>query len=110
MFFLILWFLLIMIASVIPVSTPYATLSSGDKLVHAVMYGLTSIFVYRICLPRTTPAKAFYLSVAISALYGAAIEVIQYFLPYRSFSFGDMTANTLGAFCGSVLYRIGKNC
>jgi VanZ family protein len=97
-----------MIASVVPVSTPQTGFSGSDKLVHAVIYGITSIFVYRRCSRLTIPARAFYLSFALSAVYGAAMELIQYFLPYRSFSLGDITANTVGAFCGSILYMKGK--
>ena len=36
------------------------------------------------------------------------MEVVQYFLPYRSFSFGDMAANTAGALCGVLLYMKGE--
>lgn len=108
MFFLTLWFLLIMIASVVPVPSPQTGFSASDKLAHVVMYGLTSVFVYKVYLQKTTPARALYLSVAISALYGATMEVIQFFLPYRSFSPGDITANTVGAFCGSMLYMKWK--
>jgi len=98
-----LWFLLILLVSVMPVSGPKADLPA-DKIAHFVMYGLTSIFVFRIIANKTTGKRAFYLSVAIAALYGAVMEVVQYFLPYRSFSFGDMAANTFGAFLACILY------
>lgn len=109
MVFLILWFLCILVVSVIPVSTPQTDFSQGDKLAHVLMYGLTSVFVYRTYSLRTAARGVFFLSVAVSSLYGAAMEGIQYFLPYRSFSAGDIIANTAGAFLGSVLYIKGKS-
>jgi VanZ family protein len=72
------------------------------------MYGLTSVFVFRIIANNTTVKRAFYLSVSIAAVYGAAMEVVQYFLPYRSFSFGDMVANVVGAFLACILYMQWK--
>lgn len=38
-----------------------------------------------------------FLSVIFSSVYGLLIEVIQSFLPYRSFSLSDMVSNFLGA-------------
>jgi VanZ family protein len=108
MIVLILWFALVLIGSVIPVSGPNTDLPV-DKVVHFVMYGISSVLLFRIFVKKTTLKRAFYLSVAIAAIYGAAIEVVQYFLPYRSFSFGDMAANAVGAFLGSVLYMNGKS-
>ena len=36
------------------------------------------------------------------------MEVVQYFLPYRSFSFGDMAANAAGAFLAGVCICMEK--
>ncbi len=40
---------------------------------------------------------------AISALFGAAMEVFQYFLSPRQASFFDALANALGALAGAVV-------
>ena len=103
-----LWFALVLLGSVLPVSGPETDLPE-DKIVHFVMYGISSILLFRIFVKKTTLKRAFYLSVAIAAVYGAAIEVVQYFLPYRSFSFGDMAANTIGAFLACLLYMQWKS-
>lgn len=108
MFSLVFWFVLILIVSVMPVSGPETDLPA-DKIAHFVMYGLTSIFVFRFFAQKTTVKRAFYTSVALAGMYGAAMEVVQYFLPNRSFSFGDMAANTVGAFLGCVIYMKGKS-
>ena len=103
MVFLTLWFGLILIGSVMPVSGPKTDLPA-DKVVHFVFYGMTSVLLLRHFINKATPNRAFYTSVALASMYGAAMEVVQYFLPYRSFSLGDITANTLGAFAGCLLY------
>jgi len=103
MFFLILWFGFILIVSVMPVSGPKTDLPA-DKIVHFVFYGMTSMLLFRHFIKEATPVRAFYTSVALASMYGAAMEVVQYFLPHRSSSLGDMAANTLGAFAGCLLY------
>ena len=108
MFLLTVWFSLILIASVVPVTEVVDTGLPEDKIAHFVMYGLTAILLFRFFERKTTLNRACYMSVAIAALYGAAMEVVQYFLPYRSFSAGDMAANTIGAFLACVLYVKGK--
>jgi VanZ family protein len=91
-----------------PVSGPKTDLPA-DKLVHFVLYGMTSVFLFRYSINKATPIRTFYSSVALASMYGAAMEVLQYFLPYRSFSLGDIAANTLGAFSGCLLYLKGKS-
>ena len=103
MFFLTLWFGFILIISVMPASGPKTDLPA-DKIIHFVFYGMTAIFLFRYFEKKATVNRAFYASVAFTSMYGAAMEVLQYFLPYRSFSLVDMAANTLGAFSGCVLY------
>jgi len=107
MVFLTLWFAFILIGSVMPVSGPKTDLPA-DKIVHFVFYAMTSILLFRHFMKKSTPIRAFYTSVALASIYGVAMEVVQYFLPYRSFSLGDMAANTLGAFLGCLLYMKGK--
>ena len=107
MVFLTLWFGFILIISVMPVSGPKTDLPT-DKIVHFVLYGMTSIFLFRYFIKKATPGRVFFTAVALASVYGAAMEVLQYFLPYRSFSLADMAANTLGAFSGCALYMKGK--
>ncbi len=59
-----------------------------DKIVHIIMYIFCAGAFYFIGIKR------FVLS-AIS--YGILLEIIQYFLPWRSFSIADIIANTIGA-------------
>lgn len=105
--FLIIWLIIIFVLSVIPVPGP-KTAMPVDKVEHFIIYGLTAVFFYRYLRPKTIKAKAGFESVAIASAYGAAIEVVQYFLPYRSFSLGDIAANTLGALAFCMIYIMWK--
>ncbi len=103
MVFLIFWFGFILIISVMPVSGPKTDLPA-EKVVHFVSYGMTSIFLFRHFVKKATPIRAFYTSVALASIYDTALELGQYFLPYRSISLGDMAANIVGAFSGCLLH------
>jgi len=94
----ILWLILVLILSVMPVPE-IGGLSSFpmDKIVHFVLYGVTAIMLYRFLRTRYSVRRSVLYSIAVSAFYGALLEGVQFFLPYRSFSAADMAANTLGA-------------
>jgi VanZ family protein len=78
----------VFIISIIPIETPIA--QNSDKTGHFIAYFILCLVVY---LNGVNLGRAFILVV----IYGIVIEAIQYFLPYRSFSFPDMVANSLGA-------------
>jgi len=98
---------MLLIVSVIPASGPETGLPL-DKIAHFILYGLTSTLLFRHFKKRTTGGSAFYKAVVLSVIFGAVMEVVQYFLPYRSFSFGDIAANAAGAFFVCLLYKKGK--
>jgi VanZ family protein len=103
----ILWLIIVLLLSVLPfpgirILTPLPI----DKIVHFVLYGVTAVMLYRILRARYNSNRALLYSIAVSAFYGALMECIQYFLPYRSFSIADMAANTLGAAVLAGVYFI----
>ena len=78
------------------------TTVASDKLLHFsgyVIFILVAMFAY-----RKRHARLFLLLFAYSVL----IEVIQYFLPYRSFEVMDILANLSGLVVGSGLWLAGK--
>lgn len=103
MIFLIIWLITIFIASVISISVP-KTVHNADKVVHFVLYGLTSIFFYRYFIKASSINKSILLSILCASAYGGALELLQHFLPRRTFSFGDMAANAAGAVLGCLVY------
>lgn len=83
-------------------------LRSVDKVVHFVGYALlgSTLAVAMEDTPPSRGALAITL-VALVAVYGAGLEVLQRALPTRGFSVGDVLANALGGVLGVwlVLFR-----
>ena len=66
-----------------------------DKVLHAGAYATLAGLLAYAALPRGWPAL---LAVALAATaYGAGIEVVQTFLPRRTFDLLDLAANGVGA-------------
>jgi VanZ family protein len=88
-------------------------IASFDKSVHLLMYAaiVWGFFIDKI---RCNNLKFNYLAIIIFvALYGGAIEIIQYCLPYRSAEIWDLIFDVLGGiagiFTGIILLRFIKN-
>jgi len=101
---LIIWLFLILFASVVPTPEVRSDLPD-DKIAHFIMYGITSVLLFRVLNRTCTPTNALFFAVIISAGYGFSMEVIQSFIPWRSFSFLDQAANTLGAVVTGLVYK-----
>jgi len=87
-----LWVGTIGVLSVIP--SPERVVSVSDKFAHFVAYFITASLCY-CAFKREKLSFLVFLGIAVF-LYGIAIEVVQYFLPYRDFSVGDIIANASG--------------
>ncbi len=70
-----------------------------DKFVHIIMYFFVAYSF------KNLKVKNYAL---ISILYGILIEIIQFFIPYRSFSFGDIIANSIGVGIFLVFIKMKK--
>jgi VanZ family protein len=81
-----------------------------DKVVHV---GLFAMLVFLWCLPakwrvkRISNVNTVYGWITILFIaYGVAIEFIQrYFIPYRSFDFFDIVADTVGCAIGWIAVK-----
>lgn len=74
----------------------------NDKLLHFtgyIIFIISAMIAFRI--------RHGYIFICLFA-YSVMIEVIQYFLPYRTFSVMDILANLAGLFAGSVMWMTGK--
>ena len=67
-----------------------------DKIVHVIMYFFCTFAFFKLKVQN-------FLGFAI--LYGIFIEIIQYFLPWRSFSINDIIANLIGSFLFYLFFR-----
>jgi VanZ family protein len=101
----LIWMLIILFLSIIPVQG----LPTGhpiDKIAHFVIYGITSIILFKVLRKRMSLVKTTVFSISFASLYGLAIELIQHALPWREFSFLDEASNFSGALVFSVVYAI----
>jgi VanZ family protein len=109
MVIIILWLLIVLFFSVIPVRSPQTNLPT-DKIVHFVVYGITSFIFFRVLRLKLSFTKSIILSVIIASSYGFAMEVLQYALPWREFSLLDEMANIIGASSTGIIYSVRNYC
>lgn len=104
-----LWLILItlvVIGSLVPLNVPSTAPVPGDKWQHFLGYATLAVLAM-LSFARLPLAVA--TALAMIGL-GAAIESVQYFLPWRQFEWLDLLANTLGVAGGvtvGVLARLG---
>ncbi|NOX20823.1 MAG: VanZ family protein [Nitrospirae bacterium] len=85
--------------SLIPFSSGPEYIS--DKLVHFLFYSI-SVFLLFLSTRKRNFRNLLLIAAAVF-FYSFLIEVIQYFLPFRSFSFFDLLANLSGIVFSSVI-------
>lgn len=108
----ILLIILIGIMSIIPnealdkLSDTYK-LFSGGYLFHILAYGVFSFFalLYNIAYQRHSS----FIILLFIAVYSIILEVIQYFLPYRTFNLYDILAGLIGIAVGAVIFFLYRN-
>ena len=75
-----------------------------DKILHFLCFAyLTIIFKFA----RFTD-QDFWVYVIVLG-YGILIEIVQMYIPYRSFEFFDILADLMGIFCASLLLKLAKD-
>lgn len=97
---------ILLVGSVVPLPSTGGSgpplLPSPTAIGHLVGYA-TLAYTLRGRL-RSRPARsAVWISIAVLAAvvsYGALVEVLQWFIPYRHFDLADVTVNALGALAG----------
>ena len=75
----------------------------NDKLGHALMFFFLA-FLYSHSLGKKFGVKAMFGL----AMFGLAIEVVQYFLSWRSFSILDWLADIIGIIAYDVIHRLKR--
>ena len=77
----------------------------SDKILHAVEYGILSLFCYRAfrwAAGAAAARHAVLLAVVTASVYGLTDEVHQAFVPLRDASWQDWLADTVGAALAAV--------
>lgn len=96
----ILYSLAIVIFSTLPVTIPVPeSVPAPDKILHAATY-LVLAWLLVNTLIKTKVSHAYLFCFSYAFLLGLGLECVQKFLPFRSFEYGDILANTLGAGAG----------
>lgn len=72
-----------------------------DKRLHVIAYAALGLSIAYATLDDQRTTRRVLLVVAGAALYGAGIEIVQFFLPDRYFGIGDLAANLIGALVGA---------
>ena len=103
----ILWSMVIVYYSLTP-AVPGAKIF-GDKVLHMASYFVLSLFYFNALKEKSE--KAVYYSIFFATMYGFLLELLQLFVPYRSFSILDIAINSTGALIAPViaLKIAGKN-
>jgi VanZ family protein len=81
----------------------------ADKIVHFFIFGILMILAsyglkkYKAAYQK--PENPLVFALVYSLFFGVLIEVIQQFVPGRSFSIADIVANSIGVALGYWAYR-----
>jgi VanZ family protein len=90
-------------------AVPDVDIVNIDKLVHFFIFGLQMVLTcyalskHHVLTGR--PTKPLFWAFVLSIIFGCMIELIQPYVPGRSFSIVDMIANAIGVVLGYVLFR-----
>ncbi|WP_299236532.1 VanZ family protein [Natronomonas sp.] len=97
----------VLYASVIPVSEGVPRTAFGVEttiLVHVAAYGLLcGLFGFALL---AADRRALAAAIALAALYGACIELLQGLIAHRTAEAADALSNAGGAVVGAVLWRV----
>lgn len=79
-----------------------------DKLIHFICFGLLSFFWCGVGVNSTIspkPKKRIMINYLIFGIFaGIILEVLQLFIPFRSFDYMDMIVNEIGGLAGLIGY------
>jgi hypothetical protein len=83
-----------------------ADFPGADKLAHMIAYGGLALTVLWFFGEKglENPGRTTFLTVLFCLLYGISDEYHQSFIDFRTVSIFDVLANTVGAFCCSLLW------
>lgn len=106
-----LWALFILVLTLLPGSNmPKTTILSFDKIAHfgifCMLFLLLAVGFTKQYTFRPLKKKPVEFAFALSVAYGVVIEIIQIFIPGRSFELLDVVANSIGVGLGLGVFYI----
>ena len=101
------WAALILVLTSIPGSAvPDVGVTSADKLVHALLYGVLGFFAARAAWDPAHPVRSVLLVAIGVSLFGAFDELHQNMIPGRAADALDWLADTIGGMTGAILIAL----
>ncbi len=81
----------------------------GDYLLHFALF-IPLLVLMRFCLNISfiRNPKVALLGLLFGLILAIGTELVQYYLPYRSYNINDVIANVLGVLIGSLVFFIGE--
>ncbi|MFN4006261.1 MAG: VanZ family protein [Chitinophagaceae bacterium] len=104
LWWIITFYLMIMPPSDLP-TLAFSEALRIDKFVHISMFAILAVGLMVVFPERYLPVRVLWVSI-IAVGYGVLMELVQlYFVPFRSFEWLDIVADTVGTIIG---VRLGK--
>lgn len=86
-------FVILYFATSVPSESSGQAFVANDKIMHFAAFGILAIF-----LSFSEKFSKLQWPMTISFVYAAMIEIVQFFIPYRTFDLLDLAAGALGVF------------
>jgi len=92
----LVWGLVVLVLSLSPGNSHSSVLffQGADKIVHLAIYLLWGFFFFQVA---QQPLYYPFIVLFFLLFFGVLMEIGQYFIPYRSFEWYDIVANSTGA-------------
>ncbi len=101
-------YVLIAIAAVVPYGSKVQSVSVAsiglDKIVHFIGFACMAVFSLGAGRGSSYWKRAFLVAVVL--LFGVFIEVVQFYIPYRTFNPVDIAANLFGMLFGILVWYL----
>lgn len=102
---LVIWLAMVLFISVYPLEQDSLSFPHADKLMHFIIYAITSLLFYTYLKESKTllyRRNAVLFAVLFASAFGLLMEFAQRFTATREFSLLDMAFNALGAIAGAA--------
>ena len=101
----VFWFLLIVYLMVFYRSKAYdISYEYADKIIHFILFFVQSYLVSKAYLVKNKILNFSILKIILPFIgFCVSVEVIQIYIPYRSYESVDLLMNFIGSFVGSII-------
>ena len=106
----VIYIILVFTVSVIPIGGIGTSISNNDILSLRIDYLLHAlVFLPFVALWKCSfPDHSLWLIIPLGLVFAAVMEIIQYWIPYRSYNINDLIGNVLGIVIGILIYPLFK--